>query len=244
MLILNKEQLKRIIYKNKSKSYTYVLLRNDNTPYYVGVGIRNRVLQHESNNEIKTCKNRLKVNITQKEIKQFGHIRYAILLVHKDRNECLKVEENCISYFGRISNKTGILSNLTSGGEIGPTGMIVSEITRNKHKQNVLNNRELLSLKSKTWWDNLSVEEKTIRLNALQSNINIAGRLTSERMLEMWSDSDFKQSQIEKLRLAQQLRKEENSSIMKKKWADPVYREMMLGKRKEARAKKLANKNH
>lgn len=79
--------------------YTYAYLREDGTPYYIGKGKKYRA--HQKRKVIKTPpKDRiiiLKRNLTEEQA--FNHEKYMIFI------------------FGRKDNNTGILRNLTNGGE-------------------------------------------------------------------------------------------------------------------------------
>jgi hypothetical protein len=94
--------------------YTYAYLREDGTPYYIGKGKGERI--YSSNRTINLPKDKsriiyLKQNITEEEA--FKHEIYMI------------------SIFGRKDLGTGILYNMTNGGE-GVSGLIRSEETRKK----------------------------------------------------------------------------------------------------------------
>ena len=94
--------------------YTYAYLREDKTPYYIGKGKGLRI--YSTNRRIKPPKDKsriiyLKQNLTEKEA--FRHEIYMIAV------------------FGRKDLGTGILINMTNGGD-GPSGRIVSEETRRK----------------------------------------------------------------------------------------------------------------
>jgi hypothetical protein len=97
--------------------YTYAYLREDRTPYYIGKGTRNRI--HSTNRKISPPKDKsriifLKQNLTEEEA--FRHEIYMIAV------------------FGRKDNGTGILRNLTDGGE-GTSGAIISEEIKKKAKE-------------------------------------------------------------------------------------------------------------
>ena len=82
--------------------YTYAYLREDNTPYYIGMGKGIRIhKQHlRGAQDIRPPINRrifLKVNLT--------------------RDQAIKHEKYMISVFGRKDLGTGILRNMTDGGE-------------------------------------------------------------------------------------------------------------------------------
>ena len=82
--------------------YTYAYLREDGTPYYIGKGKGRRIFDKENRTScpVPKDKNRiifLKQNLTEEQA--FIHEIYMI------------------SVFGRKNNGTGILRNLTDGGE-------------------------------------------------------------------------------------------------------------------------------
>lgn len=80
--------------------YTYAYLREDKTPYYIGKGKGDRIYSTRRRNKPPKDKSRiifLKQNLTEEEA--FKHEIYMIAV------------------FGRTDNGTGILRNLTDGGE-------------------------------------------------------------------------------------------------------------------------------
>jgi NUMOD3 motif len=94
--------------------YTYAYLREDRTPYYIGKGKGNRI--YYTYKRIKPPKDKsriiyLKQNLTEEEA--FRHEIYMIAV------------------FGRKDLGTGILQNLTDGGE-GVSGLSHSEETKRK----------------------------------------------------------------------------------------------------------------
>jgi len=94
--------------------YTYAYLREDKTPYYIGKGKGNRIYSTDRKVKLPKDKSRiifLKQNLTEDEA--FRHETYMI------------------SLFGRKDLGTGILRNLTDGGE-GSSGAVISEETRSK----------------------------------------------------------------------------------------------------------------
>ena len=94
--------------------YTYAYLREDGTPYYIGKGSGRRIYNpgtHYSGLPPKERRIYLKQNLTEEEA--FRHEKYMI------------------SIFGRKDLGTGILRNLTDGGE-GKSGWTMSEKTKEK----------------------------------------------------------------------------------------------------------------
>lgn len=113
--------------KNSNEFYVYVLLdpRKCYSPFYVGKGHGSRA--KISAREAGT--NSLKKNVIYK-IKNSGH-KPVIMYWEKELNECraFEIEIELIARWGRRNNNTGILTNLTDGGE-GTVG--VSAETRKK----------------------------------------------------------------------------------------------------------------
>jgi hypothetical protein len=101
--------------KNPNRFYTYAYLREDKTPYYIGKGKGNRVYaKHHKGISVPKDKKRiifLKQNLTEEQA--FIHEKYMIFV------------------FGRKDLETGILRNLSDGGE-GNSGLIHNEETKRK----------------------------------------------------------------------------------------------------------------
>ena len=94
--------------------YTYAYLREDGTPYYIGKGKAVRITNNLHRISIPKEKDRiifLKKNLTDEEAR--------------------KHEIYMIAVLGRKDLGTGILRNLTSGGE-GCAGRVLSEETKKK----------------------------------------------------------------------------------------------------------------
>jgi len=80
--------------------YTYAYLREDKTPYYIGKGTENRIYS------------------TQKRVKQpKDKSRIIFLKQNLTEEEAFKHERYMIAVFGRKDLGTGILRNMTDGGE-------------------------------------------------------------------------------------------------------------------------------
>jgi hypothetical protein len=100
--------------KNKFIYYVYAYLREkDNTPYYIGKGKGGRAFG----------KHRIGVPKDKSKI-----IFYQTSLINED---AIKLEIAYIKLFGRKDLGTGILRNLTNGGD-GPNGFIHTKKTRTK----------------------------------------------------------------------------------------------------------------
>jgi hypothetical protein len=116
---------------NPNRFYTYAYLREDKTPYYIGKGKGNRAYKkHRKGIGVPKDKSRiifLKQNLTEEEA--FRHEIYMIAV------------------FGRKDLGTGILHNLTDGGD-GASGWVPSEET--KRKQSEVKKGKT---KGKKWWN-------------------------------------------------------------------------------------------
>lgn len=102
--------------KDPCRFYVYAYLRmhesqygKKNTPYYIGKGCRDRA----------TSKSR-----TIPKPPDTSYIAYVQEGLTEE--EAFSLEKYCIALYGRIDNGTGILRNLSDGGD-GPAGLIMSE---------------------------------------------------------------------------------------------------------------------
>jgi hypothetical protein len=94
--------------------YTYLWLRENGTPYYVGKGSGRRAFQNRDHNVFRPERDaRVFVQYWESEEKAF------------------EMEMWYISLYGRKDLGTGILRNMTNGGD-GPSGWVPSEETKAK----------------------------------------------------------------------------------------------------------------
>ncbi len=94
--------------------YTYAYLREDKTPYYIGKGKGDRI--YSKSRRIKPPKDKSRIIFLKQNLTE---------------EEAFKHEIYMIAVFGRKDLGTGILYNMTNGGE-GSSGCIPSEETRKK----------------------------------------------------------------------------------------------------------------
>jgi len=105
--------------------YIYAYLREfDLTPYYIGKGKGNRAWNYHENIKIPTDKRR--IIIMESNLSEIG---------------ALALERRYIRWYGRKSNKTGILRNISDGGE-GTSGFVHSDETKEIIRQTNLGRKQ------------------------------------------------------------------------------------------------------
>ena len=107
---------------------------DNNKIFYIGIGKNNRPYSKHGRN-----------NYWNKIIKKTN---FTVEILKKTLlwEEACELEILLISEYGRINNKTGILCNMTDGGE-GTLNTVISEETRKKLKLNGLKEENLIKLK-------------------------------------------------------------------------------------------------
>ncbi len=112
--------------------YVYAYLREDGTPYYIGKGKDNRAFKNQ--HRVPVPSDTKRVVFLEKNLSEVG---------------ALALERRYIEWFGRKDNNTGILRNLTDGGDMPPSrkGAIISAETRAKQSAAKKGNKHHLGLK-------------------------------------------------------------------------------------------------
>ena len=89
--------MSKTIYKDPNRFYVYAFLREDDTPYYIGKGTGNRAW----------IKRRFRPDDS----------RISIIFENLTETEAFSEEIRLIQFYGRKNLGTGILRNMTDGGE-------------------------------------------------------------------------------------------------------------------------------
>ena len=105
--------------------YTYIYLREDKTPYYVGKG---KGIRWKRPHSVTTPPDDRVIFFVENTTEDWAHFCEMFL----------------IDYWGRLNDGTGILENLTDGGE-GTSGRILEEDTKNKISASMMGHKGAFS---------------------------------------------------------------------------------------------------
>lgn len=100
--------------------YTYILIDpRNNQPFYVGKGNGYRMYEHIRNakKEWQRYDNNLKLNKIRAIIKANLNIIYKKVIENVTEQEAIDKEIELIKFYGRLDLETGMLTNLTNGGD-------------------------------------------------------------------------------------------------------------------------------
>ena len=240
MISRDKESIKSILKQHSNKSYVYGLCRQDGRLFYVGVGTKYRLFAHERKSALTREKNLIKKRIIEKE----KSLSYVLFIVSGDRQKCFDLEMALISKFGKVCENSGILANISSGGESGAFGKTTSEETKQKMRESQEKIKDKKSEATKKQWENVSKEERKRSTDyAKQFYTDEYLDKISKTSKERWSDPEYKKRLSLKQKESQSKIADAHRQRNKEKWTDPAFREMMLEARRVARQRKLASKS-
>ena len=103
-------------------------------PFYVGIGVDRRCYEHFNLNRIKYESNFTKFNLIKKLIDDGTPPILIKIYENINREEAKKIEINFIKLFGKTIDNSGILVNITDGGDETKVNKLGEE---NQHSKNV-----------------------------------------------------------------------------------------------------------
>lgn len=224
--------------------YVYLLFREDGiTPFYVGKGTGRRVLSHSCLSENLRGKGHIKEAIARKVITKIGHVPFEILYDGLTEAEAFDLERQLIAKHGRIIDGSGILANMTVGGE-GASGVRQSQQSRQKKSLSHMK-PETRRQKSQRLRETFAKPEVKKKLSEAQKRIRkdpiVAEKLEQIRR-ESLTRPEARQKRAENV--AKALRRPEVkakvSSSRKAMWSDPDFRKSMSEMHKRRLALKKA----
>jgi hypothetical protein len=197
--------------------YVYAhYISGSDEPFYIGKGKENRawVTQHR--------------NFLWKEVTTEHDYEVRILQDNMNEPNALLLETELIEKYGRIDLDTGILVNMTEGGN-GGMGVLFTEEYRLK-----------LSERAKLRWISNEYKEKQ---SIAQTNSWKEETIRNKRISRMIApDVKIKNSQSKKEMWKNEEYRKKNLETRRKQWEDPEYREYRLSKLREGYYKKLNKK--
>jgi hypothetical protein len=189
------------------------------TPFYVGKGVKNRAEAHQA--RLQDIDKSLKANIIRSILINGLSVEIKRVYFSNSLEEINSKEIELIAKYGRRDLGTGILANMTNGGDGGDTvtGKPIEEIKRRyKKRQSTLNNktddekrahREKISKSIKANWD----KNKDKLTDAVRQGIK---KRDKESHAQAVSDGWKNRTNDEKLATAAK-----KSDIRKNQWKDP-----------------------
>ena len=170
----------------------------DNSIFYIGIS-------KNSDGSFKRAFDNQKRSIIWKRIvKKYSGFNVTIIADNISWEEAIKMEIDLISKYGRINNKTGVLCNLTDGGE-GCLGFVITEEYRAKLSQSLKGKNKSFGDKNhfygkkhtKETREKISQSLRSTTKNKGINNHNFGKKYSPERKLSMSINRTGKKHSIE-----------------------------------------------
>lgn len=129
---MNESEIQALLKENTGKFYCYVLREPNGSPFYVGAGRERRIFQHVKDSRGKQRSRKL--SIIRGITKSGDRVNYEIVGFFDEWEKAIEAEKQLIAHYGRKDLGTGVLANLTDGGD-GTSGFgpdIISLLSRQK----------------------------------------------------------------------------------------------------------------
>jgi len=144
--------------------YVYLYLREDGTPYYVGKGKGDRAFSNKR--KFHKPKDKTRIIFHSKNLTE---------------EEAFTIEKKLIAKYGRKDNDTGILRNLTDGGE-GSSGHIFSDERLAKHSvamKELMNRPEVKARRSAAMKEYMNRPEVKVKHSATMNRPEVKAKLSA-----------------------------------------------------------------
>jgi hypothetical protein len=207
--------------------YTYFWLREDGTPYYVGKGKGQRAYRSGCPT-LSSCDGYLTVT-------DFSRI---IIQEQPSEEEAFEVEKFFIAYYGRKDLGTGVLRNLTDGGE-GQSGAVVSKESRHKKSQSLLGHKTSAVTRHKIGLANKG--KPSANAGKIGSENHMFGKHTSAKQKEAVRKANSEREYQLGLKHHTTPHSEETKALLAAKtkalWENPEFRARMMNRRVRGKGK-------
>ena len=142
--------------------------KDNNSIFYVGIGNKNRPYDK-----------RMRSNFWNRIVNKTDYI-VEILENNLTWEKACELECLIISIYGRRNNNTGILCNLTDGGE-GGYGTIISNSTKNKMRKAKLNkvsnsSKQIINIITGEIFDSIKVASNNLNIKRTTLNAQLSGQ--------------------------------------------------------------------
>jgi len=207
--------------------YVYIYSYPDGTPFYVGMGKKDRFLYHlkEANDLSKSSH---KLNTIRKILREDSDPIISIIDKNISKEQASELEILLISEIGRVCNNTGPLTNIADGGTGGDT------FSNNPNKDDI---RNKISIKSKIY--NNTPERKLLQSVIAKRNnhnrtkedyIESGIKQSTTKSSQEWKDLHIVSESTRELHRQRQLNRYKDieelvklSKNMIERWQDPEY---------------------